>query len=223
MFKIGGIDLKYNLYLFDFDYTIANSEAGIVKCFQYVLNKNGITDIDDNLIKNTIGYTLEESFEILTGIEENSKISQFKQQYIKKADEIMTPNTYLFPDTTDVLKKLKEFDLKLGIVSTKLSYRIYDTLKQYGITDLIDIVIGGAEVTAPKPNPEGILTAIEKLNSTKQETLYIGDSIVDAKTAQNADVDFVAVTTGVTDGYKFEAFSHIAIIPNLSSLLCLKI
>ena len=39
--------MKYQIYLFDFDYTLANSEKGIVTCFQHVFTQNGFMNIDD--------------------------------------------------------------------------------------------------------------------------------------------------------------------------------
>lgn len=57
---------RYTTYLFDFDYTLADSSKGIVLCFRHVLNLHGYTGITDEEIKRTIGKTLEESFSILT-------------------------------------------------------------------------------------------------------------------------------------------------------------
>ena len=58
----------YNVYLFDFDYTLADSSQGIVTCFRHVLNRYGYWNVDDFAIKRTIGKTLIESFSILSGI-----------------------------------------------------------------------------------------------------------------------------------------------------------
>ena len=60
--------MEYKTYLFDFDYTLADSSRGIVICFRNVLTRHGHTDITDESIKRTIGKTLEDSFSILTGI-----------------------------------------------------------------------------------------------------------------------------------------------------------
>lgn len=70
-----------------------------------------------------------------------------------------------------------------------------------------------------KPHPEALLTAIEKLNAYKDSVLYVGDSIIDAKTAQVANVDFIAVTTGTTEKDEFMQFPFIAVVGTLSELL----
>ena len=52
----------YNAYLFDFDYTLADSSRGIVMCFRRVLERHHYSQVTDNEIKRTIGKTLENSF-----------------------------------------------------------------------------------------------------------------------------------------------------------------
>ena len=46
--------MNYTTYLFDFDYTLADSSRGIVTCFRNVLNRHGYTHPTDDDIKRTI-------------------------------------------------------------------------------------------------------------------------------------------------------------------------
>ena len=62
----------------------------------------------------------------------------------------------------------------------------------------MEIIVGGEDVKAAKPSPEGLLLAIKRLHVSKAETLYIGDSTIDAETAQAAGIDFAGITHGVT-------------------------
>lgn len=78
--------MKYTVYLFDFDYTQADSSRGIVTCFRSVLERHGYIGITDDMIKRTIGKTLEESFSILTGITDADQLESFRQEYSKEAD-----------------------------------------------------------------------------------------------------------------------------------------
>jgi phosphoglycolate phosphatase len=80
-------------------------------------------------------------------------------------------------------------------------------------------VVGGEDVKAAKPSPEGVKFALEHLRSTPKETLYIGDSIVDAETARNARVDFAGVLNGMTTADELRAYPHRIIVKNLSDLL----
>ncbi|HLW10308.1 MAG TPA: HAD hydrolase-like protein, partial [Fermentimonas sp.] len=146
---------NYNTYIFDFDYTLADSSRGIVYCFNQVLEKHGFNDISDEMIKRTIGMTLQNSFKVLTGENDSDKISIYVKEYVKTADGCMTDNTVLFPETAEVLETLKENGVKLGIVSTKYRYRIKEVLDREFEGDLIDVIVGGEDVTTHKPSPEG--------------------------------------------------------------------
>ena len=210
---------NYNTYIFDFDYTLADSSRGIVYCFNQVLEKHGFNDISDEMIKRTIGMTLQNSFKVLTGENDSDKISIYVKEYVKTADGCMTDNTVLFPETAEVLETLKENGVKLGIVSTKYRYRIKEVLDREFEGELIDVIVGGEDVTTHKPSPEGLVLAIEKLNSKPDNCLYIGDSTIDAETAQVAGVDFYGVLNGATTKEELSRYPNIMVARDLNNLL----
>ena len=212
---------NYDTYIFDFDYTLADSSKGIVICFKHVLKEHGYLNISDERIKRTIGMTLENSFNALTGETDKAKLAIFVKEYVNKADGCMTDNTVLFPETTKVLKTLKNSGVKLGIVSTKYRYRIKEVLDREFDKNFIDVVIGGEDVTAHKPSPEGLFLAIDQLNSDKNNCLYIGDSTIDAATAQTAGVDFYGVLNGATTKEELNKYSNITIANDLTDLLAI--
>lgn len=211
--------MSYTTYLFDFDYTLADSSRGIVTCFRNVLNQHGYTDVTDEDIKRTIGKTLEESFSILTGVTDEDQLAGFKSEYRKEADTHMTINTVLFLETKSVLLALKDAGAFIGIISTKYRYRIKEMLDQHFPGSFFNIIVGGEDVQTAKPSPEGLLFAIKQLHVTKAETLYIGDSTVDAATAKAAGVDFAGVTHGVTTAEELSKYPHWKIMNSLEELL----
>ncbi|MDV3927650.1 serine kinase [Elizabethkingia anophelis] len=210
---------KYNTYIFDFDYTLADSSKGIIMCFHYVLENHEYHDISDHQIKLTIGKTLEESFSILTGITDKETLTSYAKEYVKKADDWMTANTVLFPETSAVLHALKERGYKIGIVSTKYRYRIMEFVEKEFPKEFFDIVIGAEDVRAHKPDPAGLILAINNLQSDLERCLYIGDSIIDAKTAQAIGVDFYGVLNGITTREELLIYPHIKIADNLNDLV----
>lgn len=210
--------MKYTTYLFDFDYTLADSSRGIVICFRNVLERHGHTGISDEAIKRTIGKTLEDSFSILSGITTPETLAEYKKEYVKEADTYMTVNTFFFPETVTVLKTLKSQGAQIGIISTKFRFRIREMVDQHFPKDFFDIIIGGEDVKQVKPDPQGIKKALRRLHRRKSETLYIGDSTVDAETAQAAKVDFVGVLNGMTTREELMVYPHRQILDNLSLL-----
>ena len=58
--------------------------------------------------------------------------------------------------------------------------------------------IGVGDVMKVKPDPEGLLLAVEKLGVKIEDALYVGDSYVDAMAAEAAGMKFGGVLTGNT-------------------------
>lgn len=210
--------MGYGVYLFDFDYTLADAEAAILKCYRTVILRHGYPDVPDELIKRGIGKGITEIFRMLTGIEDNILLERYSVDYIREADGYMTDNTFLYPQVIPSLSKLKQRGNKLGIVSNKLSRRLMEALVKYDIVDLFDVIIGSEDMDELKPSPAGIYAAMERLGAEKEEVLYVGDSLVDAETAQNAGVAFAAVTTGVTSADEFGCMPNTIVIKDLSML-----
>ena len=210
--------LQYSAYLFDFDYTLADSERAILFCYRFVLGAHGYEGITDDAIRRTIGLTLPESFRLLTGKEDEATLGLYRREYVKKADEVMVQETVLYETVLPMIRRLKEKNCRIAIVSTKYRYRIMGTLQRYGITDLIDLVVGGEDVARMKPNPAGVLKALDLFHAEKRDALFVGDSLVDANTAKNAGVDFAAVTTGVTAERDFADLPAVKIMRDLSEL-----
>ncbi|MCD8317616.1 MAG: HAD-IA family hydrolase [Paraprevotella sp.] len=209
----------YKAYIFDFDYTLVDSSRGIVTCFRQVLGRHGYSAVTDMDIKRTIGRTLEESFSILTGVSAADVLAGYKREYVKEADTYMTANTFFLPETVEVLEALKQRKAVIGIVSTKYRYRILDLLEKEGQSSLVDFIVGNEDVKAAKPNPEGLLCAIGRAGCDKAEVLYIGDSVVDAQTAQAGGTDFVGVLHGMTTRGELEAYPHCGIVSDLRGIL----
>lgn len=210
--------MKYMTYLFDFDYTLADSSRGIVLCFQTVLRRHGYTEVTDEAVKRTIGKTLEDSFSILTGITDPTRLATLRKEYGAEADVHMNVNTFLFEDAVSTLQTLKSKGARLGIISTKYRFRIQSFLRDKVPGDLFDIIVGGEDVTQPKPSPEGVLHAIRQLKVSPEEVVYIGDSTVDAETAQAAGVAFAGVTNGVTTAEELARYPHLKIMSTLAEL-----
>jgi phosphoglycolate phosphatase len=208
----------YKAVLFDFDYTLADSSRGICECFAHALTKMGYDVPADEEICKTIGKTLTEAFVLFTANEAPEAEIAFRSAYKEKADIVMTEKTVMFDDVDSTLEYLHEKGLKCAIISTKYRYRITEALERDGIAKYFDLLVGGEDVTVHKPEPEGLLKAMECLDLKAEDCVYVGDSTVDAQAAENAGVDFIGVLSGATTREQMEAYSNIAIINRLSDI-----
>lgn len=206
----------YQAVIFDFDYTLGDSTGGIELSINYALETMGYPCQGTDEIKKTIGLSLKDTFEKLTLCKDAEAASRFSVLFHQKAEQVMVSNTVLYRDAKEILQCLKNKGCKTGIVTTKLHYRIEQILDKFEIRNLIDIIVGAEDVKVEKPSPEGLLWAIEHLNINKENVIYVGDSVVDARTAERAGADFAGVMTGVTSRKDFDRFQHVCIGQNLT-------
>lgn len=212
------IYMAYKFYLFDFDYTLANAETGIVKCFKLLMQQEGYFIPPDDEIKKTIGLPMIEAIRVLFKEDDDKLLHELKDKYTEFADIHMTPNTVLYQQTIPALRRIKESGAKTAIISSKTRRRIMQTLTRDNIADLVEFVIGSEDVKTHKPSPEGMFMAIERFGADKKDVLYIGDNVIDGEAAQNAGVDFAAVLTGNNVREDFFHLPHVKIMNTLAEL-----
>ena len=210
--------MNFKAVFFDFDYTLADGTEAIVAGFRYAFGRMGLPEPTEEAIRPTIGMVLEDEFTFLSGEADPARRAEFRQLYTEKAGPMHVSVTRLFPGALALLTALKRRGIPTGIVSTKKTATIRDVAEARGITPLLSSILGGDQVSAPKPDPEGLNTALERLGLVPEQVLYCGDTVIDAGTADNAGTDFCAVLNGTTPAAAFAAFPHIHIAPDLPDL-----
>ena len=204
--------------VFDFDLTLADSTKGVIECVNFALDGMDLPRADGERIRQTIGLSLKATFRNLTGQERSEDADVFVSRYVERADQIMADLTVVYDGIPDTTAKLIETGFELGIVSTKFRYRIEDILEREGLSDRFSIIVGGEDVTEHKPHPEGLQTAVSGLRMKTGNVFYVGDSMVDALTAERAGVPFIAVLTGTTGESEFNELPNIGVIDDVSAL-----
>ncbi len=204
---------------FDYDYTLGDSTKGILICANEALSRLGWPPFSAEQIQKTIGMSLKETYRALTGDPSPEHAQAYHLYFREKAQEVMAPNASFYPGAAELLKQLVEEGYLLGIVTSKQRLQIEKILQLHHLRPYFETVLGGDDVSAEKPDPEGLLRVQSEWKLQPQQLLYIGDSLVDAKTAQRAALPFVAVTTGVTPQEAFSPFPCFAILNSLQELL----
>ncbi|WP_342543110.1 pyrophosphatase PpaX [Paenisporosarcina sp. FSL H8-0542] len=184
--------------LFDFDGTLLDTNELIIQTFLSVLGKRypGRFTKEDAL--QFIGPSLKQTFDSIDETLTEELIKEYRAWNIEMHDQMAVE----FDGVTDTLRILKARGLKMAIVSTKRQGMIQKGLTLMGIEDIFDVVIALDDVVTPKPDPEPILLALERLNATKEEAIMIGDNSHDIEGGQNAGVR----TAGVAWTAKGEAY-----------------
>lgn len=214
--RAGGV--PFAAIIFDFDLTLADSSAPGSACVAHALQGMGFDAAPFETIRRTVGLSLEATLEVLTGSTDPEVQVRFKDLFVQHADEVMVEQTEMLSGIPRALSELRNSGMRLAIVSTKYRYRIEAILDRHGERQNFDVIIGGEDTSAQKPDPEGLERAIEALGLAAHSALYVGDHRVDAEAAMQAAVPFVPVLTGTTPRDDFLRFPFLEILDSVSEL-----
>jgi phosphoglycolate phosphatase len=182
------------------------------------LSAIGLPSVSEGAACRTIGLSLADTLVALAGPQPEEVSEAFARLFVGRADQVMADKTVLLPGVREVVARLRELGLALGIVSTKYRYRIEGILRREELLAPFAAIVGGEDVTAHKPDPESLRLAMERLGVEPEETMYVGDSITDAEAARRAGVPFVAVLSGMTPREAFGRYAVCAVIETLAEL-----
>ena len=202
--------------LFDFDYTLGESERGILACTRYALESLGLPPAPEPLMKRTIGLTLDRAFTLLTGRTDPEGTAAFARLFHEKSAEVMVASARLYPAALPLLTLCRERGLAAGVVTNKSRPRIAGILEKEGALTLVGTVVS-ADDAPPKPAPDGLWLAAEQLGLPVESCLFLGDSPTDEAAAHAAAMPFLAVLTGVSAREDFSP--ETAAVPSLAVLL----
>ncbi len=191
--------MKYDAVIFDLDGTLTDTLADLRNSVNYALRHFGFFERTTEEIRSFVGNGVKRL--VFLSVPENTPddisekcLAVFKEHYA--ANSLIETKPY--EGITDMLKKLKENNVKIAVVTNKI-HSAATEIVEYFFGDLIDVTVGQIDGVAQKPQPDGIYKALEFLGIPKENAIYVGDSEVDCITAKNADIPCVGVTWGFRD------------------------
>ncbi len=191
--------MKYQLAIFDLDGTLLNTLEDLADSANYVMKAFGYPERTVEEIRNFVGNgirkLLERSAPEGTPAEE---IDRMFETFITYYKEHCADKTKPYDGIMELLEKLQRQGLKLAVVSNKADYAVKALCEQY-FPSCFNEAVGERAGIARKPAPDTVNEVLKNLQIDKSQAVYIGDSEVDVKTAQNAEMDCIAVDWGFRD------------------------
>jgi phosphoglycolate phosphatase len=103
--------------------------------------------------------------------------------------------TRLFAGVPEMLADFRARGVPLGLCTNKPSGPLRAALEAASLTETFGVVVAGDSLPERKPHPAPLRFALERLGAATG--LYVGDSEVDAETAERAGVPFALFTEGI--------------------------
>jgi HAD superfamily hydrolase (TIGR01549 family) len=157
--------------------------------------KAAIFDLDDTIVHSNLDFAkiredlgITKETDILAHLENSKSDNTYQSNLdIIHTHELNSANaSKLFDGVEKFLTLLKNREIKLAILTRNSRYCTDMILKKHEL--VFDLVLTRDDVEKQKPDPYGIHKAMEHFNVSKEQVLWIGDSVMDVKTGVNAQV-----------------------------------
>lgn len=184
----------FDTFLFDLDGTLLDSIELIFRCYRHAASTHLGELPPDSVWRDGLGTPLRQQFRMVSSDAEliETMVVTYREYHHEHHDS----SVRLYPGVARVVDALAQRGAKLGIVTSKLRHGAERGLRLTGLLDHFPVVVTADEVTRPKPDPEPVEAALERAGSSRDSTIFIGDSPHDIAAGRAAGVATAAVLWG---------------------------
>ncbi|MFA5383747.1 MAG: HAD-IA family hydrolase [Eubacteriales bacterium] len=205
--------MTISVALFDLDGTLVDSLPFIMSTYNLVFKKLNLPWTETELME-WIGRPIREIASFFAGEKKDDFLKLYEKYYNLDFENNVSP----FPGTIEMLEFLKTNRFLLGIVTSKGKEGAMRTLEVTGLDNYMDVVITAHDVCVHKPFPDPILKALDILNVSPGQSLYIGDSHHDVKAGLEAGTTTLAVTWGMNTREELAALNPDGLLESWADL-----
>lgn len=181
--------------VFDLDGTLIDSVPDIAAAANSTFARYGAAPFDVATIRSFVGKGAPN---LINMAREHAGLPADLQDEILDrflvAYETAYDLTCFYPGVAQMLDTLSAAGCTLGVCTNKPAGPTHAVLAHFGLTGMFAAVIAGDSLPQRKPDPTPLLTIARDLGCAR--TVFVGDSEVDAETAQNARMEFALFTEG---------------------------
>ena len=187
--------------LFDLDGTIVNTAPDLMAAHNHVMKKFGYTEKKLEEIKSLAGkgawVMMQRSFKEKINNEKIKKemTKEFIDFYSKNIDRSSKP----IKGIIEFLNWAKIKNISMAVCTNKQERLAVDLLKKLNMLNYFEYVAGSDTFSFNKPDPRHLTDVVEIIGGDLKKTIMIGDSEVDAMSAENAKLPFILVKDGYTE------------------------
>lgn len=187
---------KYDTVVFDLDGTLLDTIDDLADSVNLALAEQGFALHTVSEVKSFVGNGIAKLIDrsVPEGTSEEEKLQtleSFKRHYAAGCANKTKP----YDGILKLLDDLRDGGFKIAVVSNKIDSAVSVLCKKY-FGDRIDFCVGDQEGLARKPAPDAVFEALKKISSAPEKAVYVGDSDVDIKTAENAGMVCISVSWG---------------------------
>ncbi len=190
--------------IFDFDGVITDSEILHLRAFNQSLAQYGIEITKNDYYTMYLGFNDTDCYKLL--IEkgllkmDEQQINTLMIQKKKIFEQLAKAEGKMIEGVRDFLKMLEQNNIPMAICSGSLLTEVEMVLEDARLRHLFEVVVSGEQVKKGKPDPEGFLLSLQRLNENREnpitanQCVVIEDSHWGLEAAKAAGMHTIAVT-----------------------------
>ena len=202
--------------LFDLDGTLIDQFHAIHKAFSQVISQMGFPVPDYETVKKSVGGASESTMAKLIGKENSQKAVELLRPIFEKE---MLNGLKALPGAEEILNFCKRNQLKAAVLTNKHGPHARAACEYLQFSNKLNFIIGADDTEWKKPDPRLTNLALEKIGESPKNTIYVGDSPYDLKTAQNVGMRCLLVSTGTHTENELKKNQSVIVEPDLFSLI----
>lgn len=189
----------YKACIFDLDGTLTDTLDSMTFSVNETMKEIGRPGITQEQCRQFVGngakVLIEEALRS-GGDKDLNRFDEAFAAYGRIFDKNCTYRVKPYDGVPELLKELKSRGVKLGVLSNKPDRQAVHVVEEIFGETIFDAVHGQRDGVPRKPDPSAALSMAGEFGTDVTETLYIGDSEVDAATGRAASMDTVLVSWG---------------------------
>lgn len=180
--------------LFDLDGTLIDSIQLIIDSYHHTLAVHGLPPRSDEEWLLGIGTPLLVQFRHWADDPKQleAMVATYREYNLAHHDARVTA----YAGVVEMVRTLQSQQVRLGVVTSKNVAGARRGLRLIGIEAAMEVIIGADDVQKPKPDPEPVLMALDRLGVQPASAVYVGDSLHDMHAGRGAGVSTAAVLWG---------------------------
>lgn len=189
-------DMKIKTVIFDLDGTLLDTLTDLHLSVNFALNLFGYPPRSRDEIRSFVGNGIRRLIILsLPNGEDNPDFEKVFAAFKEHYKDNCRNNTHPYAGISELLEELKNKHINIAIVSNKADFAVKELNTQF-FSRYVTLALGECEGIPRKPSPDLIFASMERLNSQQNNSIYVGDSEVDIKTAENAGIPCISVLWG---------------------------
>ncbi|WP_280769501.1 pyrophosphatase PpaX [Salipaludibacillus daqingensis] len=206
---------KIDTVLFDLDGTLINTIDLIVASFMHTMETYYPGEYVREDVVSFIGPPLSETFMNLDPDKVEEMTMTYREFNHKNHDDLVGE----YEGVKETLEQLVKQGYKLAIVTTKRHETAVKGLQLMNLESYFPAVVALDDVTNYKPDPEPLNLALEKLGSSAERAIMVGDSEHDILGGKNTGTKTAGVAWSIKGKEHLQSYEPDVMLESMTDLL----